>query len=462
MNQRMQNSRLHLILLTIALQTALIVTAPAQQRQEILATSKLRSFTAKDLSAEIRDAYLNQKRDFAQLRLSLLSQFLAEKLLDLEAKATGSSAENLIEMARKGAEPPSEKQISDFYAANAKNLNGLSLEESRKQIAEYLTAQAEQKKIGDLIDRLRQKYKATLVKDINSPLLKPADIIARIGATTITAAEYNSKFRIFLNDDLHYRYEDIRADLIAVIFDALIEHEARQRGIEPSELIATEITDKMRDFSNGEREALENNLKNRLFAIYAVKILLKEPPIIRQAISTSDAPFLGPANAPVTIVMFSDFECPACAATHPFIKQLVQDYQSKVRLVIRNFPLREIHPQSFDAAAAAAAAHRQGKFFEYIELLYRNQSLLDSASLYSYAEQLGLDTAKFRSNMADAQIKSNIEKDIADGLTYGVSSTPTIFVNGVKVHRLSAEAFRRAIDREMSLPPADIRNRVRR
>ncbi|MCV4714124.1 DsbA family protein, partial [Escherichia coli] len=63
---------------------------------------------------------------------------------------------------------------------------------------------------------------------------------------------------------------------------------------------------------------------------------------------------------------------------------------------------------------------------------------------------------------ADAQIKSNIEKDIADGLTYGVSSTPTIFVNGVKVHRLSAEAFRRAIDREMSLPPADIRNRVRR
>lgn len=142
MNQRMQNSRLHLILLTIALQTALIVTAPAQQRQEILATSKLRSFTAKDLNAEIRDAYLNQKRDFAQLRLSLLSQFLAEKLLDLEAKATGSSAENLIEMARKGAEPPSEKQISDFYAANAKNLNGLSLEESRKQIAEYLTAQA--------------------------------------------------------------------------------------------------------------------------------------------------------------------------------------------------------------------------------------------------------------------------------------------------------------------------------
>ncbi|MCV4754830.1 thioredoxin domain-containing protein, partial [Escherichia coli] len=80
--------------------------------------------------------------------------------------------------------------------------------------------------------------------------------------------------------------------------------------------------------------------------------------------------------------------------------QLVQDYQSKVRLVIRNFPLREIHPQSFDAAAAAAAAHRQGKFFEYIELLYRNQSLLDSASLYSYAAQLGLDTAKFRSNMA--------------------------------------------------------------
>jgi protein-disulfide isomerase len=433
----------------------------AQGRPEILATSRIRAFTTNDLSPEIRDAYLNQRRDGLRLRESLLSQMLAEKLLDLEAKSTGSSAEEIVENVRKSSPRPTDRQINEFYKANEKQLGGMSFEESREQISEFLAAQMEQKKIGELVDRLRQKYRAVVLKDINSPTLKPADVIARIGTTPVTLAEFNAKFRVFLNDDLHYRFEDVRADLIATILGTLIEKEAEETGTDASGFIAREITDKMRDFSDGEREGLESSLKNRLFAKYGVKILLKEPPIIRQEISTDNCPSTGPASAPVTIVMFSDFECPACAAMHPTLTRVLQEYKGKVRLAVRNFPLVDRHPNAIEAAKAAAAAAEQGKFFEYTEILYRNQSQLDRDSLLSYASQLGLNIEKFRADMAAGTTLSRIQKDISDGDRYGVTSTPSIFVNGAKLHRLSAEALRRAIDRELA-PKAAPASRPRR
>ncbi|MER3633046.1 MAG: hypothetical protein C4325_13595, partial [Blastocatellia bacterium] len=165
----------------------------AQPRSEILATSKFRSFTTADLSPEIRDVYLNRRRDTLRLRESLLSQMLAEKLLDVEAKSTGSSAEKIIEKVRNSAGRPTDRQIAEFFNANEKRLGGVTLEESREQIIEYITAQMEQKKLGEFIERLREKYRAVVFKDINSPNLKSADVVARVGATPITFAEYNRK-----------------------------------------------------------------------------------------------------------------------------------------------------------------------------------------------------------------------------------------------------------------------------
>lgn len=266
----------------------------------------------------------------------------------MEAKSTGSSAEKIIEKVRNSAGRPTDRQIAEFFNANEKRLGGVTLEESREQIIEYITAQMEQKKLGEFIERLREKYRAVVFKDINSPNLKSADVVARVGATPITFAEYNRKFRIFLNDELHFRYEDVRADLIAVILSFLIEKEAEETGTDASGIIAKEITDKMRDFSDVEREQLESNLKNRLFAKYSVKILLKEPPILRQDIATNNCPFIGAASAPVELVMFSDFQCPACAAVHPTIARLLQQYKGKVRLVVRNFPLSDRHPNALE------------------------------------------------------------------------------------------------------------------
>jgi protein-disulfide isomerase len=128
---------------------------------------------------------------------------------------------------------------------------------------------------------------------------------------------------------------------------------------------------------------------------------------------------------------------------------VIAEYGSKVRLVVRDFPLEGIHPQAFQAAAAANAVRAQGKYFEFIEILYRNQEALEGESLIKYATGLGVDIKKMTADMAAATVAPEIKKDVEDGIAYGVGGTPTIFVNGVKVHRLSAPAFRAAIDRAL-------------
>ena len=126
------------------------------------------------------------------------------------------------------------------------------------------------------------------------------------------------------------------------------------------------------------------------------------------------------------------------------------EYGNKVRLVVRDNPLENIHPDAFAAAVAANAAHAQGKYFEYIELLYRNQNALDAASLKRYAAEVGLNAKQFDIDLTRENAAAEIRKDLADGDAYGVGGTPTLYVNGVKVHSLSAGAFRRAIDRALA------------
>jgi protein-disulfide isomerase len=160
----------------------------------------------------------------------------------------------------------------------------------------------------------------------------------------------------------------------------------------------------------------------------------------------ADDPQTGIATAPITVVMFTDFQCPACSRTHPVLKQALAAYGDKIRFVVRDFPLENIHENAFQAALAANAAREQGKFFEYVEVLYRNQEALDKASLLKYATEVGLNAKQFELDFTDARAKAEVKKDQADGRSYGIGGTPAIFVNGVKVHRLSADGFRRAVD----------------
>ena len=132
-----------------------------------------------------------------------------------------------------------------------------------------------------------------------------------------------------LNEFEHHFYESIRADLEISILNALIGEEAKAKNVETREIIASEVTDKLRDFSDEEREKLESALMDRLFGKYQVKILLKEPPVVAQSISVDGEPSIGSSSAPVTIVMFSDYQCPACARTHPVLKRVMAEFSGK-------------------------------------------------------------------------------------------------------------------------------------
>ena len=202
--------------------------------------------------------------------------------------------------------------------------------------------------------------------------------------------------------------------------------------------------------SHERREALERNLFERLMKQNAVTILLKEPTAPVLNISTANAPSKGNKNAPVTVVMFSDFQCSACARTHPILSEILKSVGNNARLVVRNYPLTEIHENAFRAAQAAAAANAQGKFFEYIELLYQNQNALDDASLKKYAVQVGLNAKQFEADLASGKFDAVIRQDMKDGEFYGIRGTPTIYVNGKIVGDLSPETLKKAIENALS------------
>jgi protein-disulfide isomerase len=148
--------------------------------------------------------------------------------------------------------------------------------------------------------------------------------------------------------------------------------------------------------------------------------------------------------------MFSDFQCSACAAVHPLLKEAIASFPQKVRFVIRDFPLESIHKDALAAARAAGAANAQGKFFQYIQILYKNQKAQDEASLRKYAADLGLNMSQFDLDFKSDKILGEIKKDIADGESFAITSTPTVFVNGRRVADLSVGGFKKAIEAALS------------
>jgi len=172
------------------------------------------------------------------------------------------------------------------------------------------------------------------------------------------------------------------------------------------------------------------------------------PPIVVENVSVDDDPAWGPEDATVTIVEFSDFQCPYCSRfaveTYPQIKQ---QYGDKVRFVFRDFPLTQIHENAQKASEAAQCANEQGKFWEYHDKLFASQAALDAASLKSYASELGLDSATFDQCLDTGKYTDEVQKDLQEGAGYGVQGTPSFFINGLLVSGAQPFAsFQTAID----------------
>ena len=277
-------------------------------------------------------------------------------------------------------------------------------------------------------------------------------------------------------------YEVTKQRTEQMIDDMLLLEEARRRQVGPEQIIRTEISDKVRDpteeevakfysdnkarisgdlnsvrnqvalyLQNESRQRLEKDLSARLRKSANIQWLITEPAQPIQNVSVDDDPARGDATAPVTVVEFTDFQCPACAAMHPILDEVMKSYGNKVRFVVRDFPLNQ-HEYARKAAEAANAANAQGKFFEYITVLFKNQKALDVPSLKKYASELGLDRARFDAALDRGVYAAEVQKDVTDGELYGVGSTPTIFINGVQLRTLSTEGLKEAIDRAGAKP----------
>lgn len=436
-----------LVALSIAL---FVVSLFAQKPDDVLATATGLTFTPNSLSEEVRKNYLGQNAAVAAERTRLLSFLIRDNLIEAEVKATGTTREALITAELKKLAEPSAKEIKTVFDANRAAFGESTIDQVKPQIVAFLKSGAEQKAINDFIEKLKVKHKFTAGKDVNAFGQKPTDVLFSIGDKSVTAGEFNERFKAHIYDVRAGIVAETIFDLENTIFSTLVPQEAKARNVDPGDLIAAEVTNKMRDFTDEERAGLENDLKKRLFAKYAVKILVRAPEPVAHNASADDDPILGKPTAPVTVIMFSDFQCSACSATHPVLKQVLTGYGDKVRLVVRDFPLESIHENSFQAALAANAAKQQGRFFEYIEMLYRNQDKLDIASLKGYAAELSLNLKQFELDFSSEKTVAEVRKDIADGLSYGARGTPTIFVNGVKLQRLSSEGFKTAIDRALT------------
>ncbi len=423
----------------------LTITAVGQKPADVLATATGRTFKLGDLSPDVQKAVAELPSNIAKTKTDLFAQFINQRLIDIEAKSLNVSTGRFIWNEKAKIKDPTEAEIKAVYDANQQALGGRPLAEVRKQIVGYLRQDPEQRMFAALFPRLRTKYKYVAGKGVNAPNLLPADTIATVNGLAVTAKEFEAYAKMELLEGRADLGDLIQEDLDQTILNALTADEAKSLGITAGDVIAREITNKMKEFSDEERAGLELALAKRLFAKYQVKILYKVPEAPAETVSPDDDPATGPVTAPVTVIMFSDFQCSACAATHPMLKEVIAGFEGKVRFVVRDFPLEAVHENGFDAARAAGAANLQGKFFEYIELLYKNQDALGAASLKRYAAQISLNAAQFEIDFNSEKVAAEVRKDMADGDALGIAGTPTIFVNGRRLRNISADSIRAAI-----------------
>jgi protein-disulfide isomerase len=165
----------------------------------------------------------------------------------------------------------------------------------------------------------------------------------------------------------------------------------------------------------------------------------------------------GQVRASVTVLEYGDYECPFCRGAARDVHLLLDDYPETVRFVFRNFPIPQLHPHAEQAAEAAEAAASQGMFWEMYELLLQTSSHLDTDSLVSYARVLGLDVARFRSDLASHAYAARIDGDIQEGIRNGVNATPKFYVNGERIDgKFPLEGLTDAVRRAVAAASANV------
>jgi len=311
-----------------------------------------------------------------------------------------------------------------------------------------------------------------------------SETAAQFGETRISIADLDEQIRENLfaeateGGDAAATYELRSGTLDVMINQRLLEAEAEKRGMDVDALLAAEA-EQAGPVEFAEVRAFYDEVKDRLdgvaFEDVADQIRARleqqrgaasrtalitslreatdvtvslEPPRIEVA---ANGPGIGPENAPVTIVEFSDYQCPFCKRAEPTLKQVAARYPEQVRIVYRHFPLDSIHPLARPAAEAAACAADQDKFWEFHELVWEATPDLGPEKLTEMAETLALDPEAFGACVGERRFQADVAKDLADGQAAGVNGTPAFFVNGIPLSGArSLDDFVRLIESELA------------
>jgi protein-disulfide isomerase len=307
-------------------------------------------------------------------------------------------------------------------------------------------------------------------------------VAAEVDGEQVTTAEVDQKIAGSLTALRRREFDLRRQALDTILGEKLLAKEAKRRGVTVAELLKTEVETKAQSPGTAEIDAIYTQYaaqfrgKTREEAAAEITKVLRQrsadgirqgfqrelrqksglkvflvPPLV--ALKLSDkAPQIGPANAPVTVVEFLDYQCPYCVRADPTILQLVKEYGDKMRFVHRDFPI-DGHPRAFAAARAARCAGEQGRFWEYHRSLFAKPAGMDDADLRSRAAELALNVEAFSSCYVSGRHDEDIRASEESGLAAGVESTPTFFVNGqMLVGAKPIEEFREAIDAALRSP----------
>lgn len=430
------------------------------------------TISARDIEKTTGEQVRDLQKQVTEARKRELDLLINSRLLTLEAKRRGITTTKLIEQEVVAkVTVPTQAEAQTFYDQNKARIKD-DFDSVKDDIVRYLLDERQRAEAKKFADGLRAAGNTV----VNAPPATPQQnaVLAVVNGENITAGDVEDSLKAMIFDVQEQVYNLRKNELDLTINDALLTQEAQKRKITTNALLDTEVKPKQvteeqaRAFYEQNKERIsgdftqtkdsiisylqqnEVRLAERAFveklrAAASIQVFLKAPESPVFSISTKDQPSLGNENAAVTIVAFTDYQCPSCASMHPALERVVKENGGKVRLVTRDFPLSQ-HAEAFKAAEAAEAAREQGKYWEYIAVLMRNQSSLGVEKLKSFASELGLNRARFDSALDSGKFAALVQLDVEDGMKLGLTGTPTLFINGRRVNARSYEELKATVD----------------
>jgi protein-disulfide isomerase len=449
-----------------------------QPQVNTLAVVNGTKITKQQLGTDAQNRITQLQAEVIKAREAALELEINRLLLEAEAKRRGITPEQLLQLEVIDKVPqPTEAEVQALYNESKKHIRG-DFKTVRPQIIALIRAENERLEVLRFAGALRSAANLVVVNPNVTPPANEEEldrVFVTVNGRRITSRDIEESLLALIFRVQQQVYEVRKQDLDLRINGLLLEQEAKTRNTTPEALLASEVRSKLpiitdqqarsfyeenkarirEDFDKvkylviqyllaQEEQKLSTTYANRLRENAAVQIYLAPPESPTFRIATDNQPTRGNAKASVTVVEFTDFECTACAQEYAEFEKLVAEFGSQVKFVVRDYPLDQ-HKFAGKAAEAAEAAREQGKYWEYVSLLYSNQATLRVDDLKKFAAQLGLDRTKFDTALDSGLFRPRIQRDIVDGAKLAIENVPTFFVNGKRVTDYSYAGLRAAI-----------------